>query len=387
MKIIVFLKNIIICILIIYYYCYIKLLKYIKTSKIDTINYKDKIINNDFFRELIEPVLYYEKLKGKNIRNIIIKDLAKFINIENRVVAPLIKFTEMMHNAALVIDDIQDNSLIRRNNPCAHIKYGIPYSMAGAYSQVFRLLYEMSDENKYKVDEESSLFNFGWKEFEEYCKKVREQCEEYRNLGDNAIKLIKKNELLNITIENLYKAHIGQGMEVYWTFKKKIPSVEEYFVMVEYKTSIIFKNIIDAINVYSRMSREDLDRYQEIFKNFGIFFQIRDDYINITSPDFWKEKGFCEDFDEKKYSYIIISFWKTIGEKERGKFIELFHKNNLTIKEKIKLLKMINKTNIFDKVYDELVEYKNELEKYSFFSSVWDKLPFYKFDIENCYKL
>ena len=371
MKIIVFFTNIIITLVFILF----KLLKYVKNPQIKP---KEEIINDDFFKELVEPVTYYGKLKGKNIRNMIIQDFANYANIDRYFIKNLIKFTDIMHNAALVIDDIQDNSFMRRNNPCAHIKYGIPYSIAASYSQVFNSLFDMTDDNNYPVIPE---------ELGVYCEKVRNDDKKYKNFDDNTIRLLKNNELLKVTIENIYKAHIGQEMEVYWTFKKIIPTIEEYLVMVDYKTCVIFKNIIDSVNVYSKMNKVIYDNHQTIFKNFGTFFQIRDDYINITSPDFWKEKGFCEDFDEKKYSYIVICYWNTTEEKEREKFLELFHKNNLTFDEKIELLKMINKTNILDKVYDELVEYKKELEKYSFFSSVWDKLPFYKFDIENCYKL
>ena len=41
-----------------------------------------------------------------------------------------------------------------------------------------------------------------------------------------------------------------------------------------------------------------------------MFFQIRDDYINLTDKEYWKEKGFCQDLDEEKISYIITYFYQ-----------------------------------------------------------------------------
>lgn len=38
----------------------------------------------------------------------------------------------------------------------------------------------------------------------------------------------------------------------------------------------------------------------------GIHFQIRDDYINLTSDDFHDKKGFAEDLTEGKFSFPII---------------------------------------------------------------------------------
>jgi len=36
------------------------------------------------------------------------------------------------------------------------------------------------------------------------------------------------------------------------------------------------------------------------------YFQIRDDLINLASPEFHKKKGFCEDITEGKLSFIAL---------------------------------------------------------------------------------
>ena len=38
----------------------------------------------------------------------------------------------------------------------------------------------------------------------------------------------------------------------------------------------------------------------------GLIFQIRDDYINLQSPQYHGNKGFCEDLTEGKFSFPII---------------------------------------------------------------------------------
>ncbi len=35
---------------------------------------------------------------------------------------------EMIHNASLIMDDIEDNSKVRREKPCVHLIYGIDVS-------------------------------------------------------------------------------------------------------------------------------------------------------------------------------------------------------------------------------------------------------------------
>jgi geranylgeranyl diphosphate synthase type 3 len=39
---------------------------------------------------------------------------------------------EMLHNASLLIDDIQDNSKLRRGSPVAHNIYGVPLTINAA---------------------------------------------------------------------------------------------------------------------------------------------------------------------------------------------------------------------------------------------------------------
>jgi len=38
----------------------------------------------------------------------------------------IIEVTEMLHNASLLIDDIEDSSTLRRGFPVAHSIYGVP---------------------------------------------------------------------------------------------------------------------------------------------------------------------------------------------------------------------------------------------------------------------
>lgn len=38
----------------------------------------------------------------------------------------------------------------------------------------------------------------------------------------------------------------------------------------------------------------------------GLYFQIRDDYENLQSADYAKNKTFCEDLSEGKFSFPII---------------------------------------------------------------------------------
>jgi len=43
-----------------------------------------------------------------------------------------------------------------------------------------------------------------------------------------------------------------------------------------------------------------------LVNTIGLLFQIRDDYMNLSSTEYTENKGLCEDLTEGKFSYPII---------------------------------------------------------------------------------
>ena len=46
--------------------------------------------------------------------------------------------------------------------------------------------------------------------------------------------------------------------------------------------------------------------YIPLVNTIGLLFQIRDDYMNLSSPSYTETKGVCEDLTEGKFSFPII---------------------------------------------------------------------------------
>lgn len=49
----------------------------------------------------------------------------------------------MLQNASLLVDDIEDGSLMRRGLPCAHLVYGIPATLNSANYYYFLILHKI----------------------------------------------------------------------------------------------------------------------------------------------------------------------------------------------------------------------------------------------------
>lgn len=287
-------------------------------------------------QQLLAPIEYYKSLSGKNTRSILCEYIGRFYGIDKKVIETVKYVINECHNSSLIIDDIQDNSLTRRNYPCAHLVYGIPITLNAGYLNAFRVLNELP---------------------EYICNTVSNTKEEKDKLYIETSKLI---------INHLYNIHIGQGLDIYWTTNRIIPCIDEYIEMIEYKTGILFQMIVDMYSATKPDITEDVKTHLKYTcKVMCVFFQIRDDYVNITDPSFWKEKGVCEDFDEKKQSFLVIKFYhdKHISVDRKNDFFSLFYKSDLTKREKKKLLQILIDTNIIYQVYEELCLLKNELQK------------------------
>ncbi|KAG6851581.1 hypothetical protein C0991_007935, partial [Blastosporella zonata] len=84
-----------------------------------------------------------------------------------------------------------------------------------------------------------------------------------------------------IVTEELLSLHRGQGLELFWRDSLQCPTEEEYISMVN-------NNYIPLVNL------------------IGIYFQIRDDLMNLESTEYTQNKGFAEDLTEGKFSFPVV---------------------------------------------------------------------------------
>jgi geranylgeranyl diphosphate synthase type 3 len=290
---------------------------------------------------LLEPVNYYKNLKGKNIRKIISDLFAKLLGVNSQNIELINNVINNFHNASLVIDDIEDNSLLRRNETCGHIKYGIPLSINAGYFSIFKSLSQISE-------------NFS-------------------------------NQTTNKIINYLTYVHEGQGMDIYYTQKKVIPSIEEYEKMMIYKTGYVFiinmELLIDKSTNF--IFKKNHSKLNHVLILFSLFYQIRDDYINLTDVSYWKEKGFCQDFDEEKISYLITYFYNenVNNNKPNPDIIEMM--KDKSKEGKVKIIKLFHESGLFDIVYYKLVAIKEKILEEMKFEVILNKLPIHQFDIND----
>lgn len=126
--------------------------------------------------------------------------------------------------------------------------------------------------------------------------------------------------------EQLLELHRGQGMEIYWRDNFLCPQEAEYKLMTIRKTGGLFMLAIRLMLLFSD-NKKDFTKltallgntffasnfYSNFIQTFslnhffvGLYFQIRDDYCNLSLKEYSENKSFCEDLTEGKFSFPII---------------------------------------------------------------------------------
>lgn len=207
---------------------------------------------------LLEPYEYIASVPGKEVRSMLINAFNLWMKIPEDKLQIVKEITKMLHNASLLVDDIQDNSKLRRGIPVAHNVYGVASTINSANYVYFLCMQKVME-----LDHPNAARAF---------------------------------------TEQLLELHRGQGMDIYWRDSVMCPSESDYTAMVKRKTGGLFGLAVRLMQLFSDCKYD----FGPLLDILGLHFQIRDDYANLISKDYAENKSFAEDFTEGKFSFPIL---------------------------------------------------------------------------------
>ncbi|KAF8845968.1 terpenoid synthase [Paxillus ammoniavirescens] len=209
---------------------------------------------------VIGPFTYIASNPGKNIRGRLIAAFDYWLNVPKEKLEVIDRVIDMVHNASLMHDDIEDDSDLRRGKPAAHKVYGTPQTINSA-NYVLHIAYQ------------------------ELRKSLR-HC------------------LTTFTSEDLIHLHRGQGLDIYWRDAYKCPTEEEYIDMALGKASGVLRLSVRIMMTCATTNTRV--NYVPLIDLIGVYCQIRDDYMNLQSQEYTDTKGLADDISEGKFSFPVI---------------------------------------------------------------------------------
>ena len=209
---------------------------------------------------VLEPMKYLNQIPGKNLRSALIDCFQVWYEADQEKVQAIKDIIGELHNASLLIDDIEDNSKVRRGMPVAHSIYGVPSTINCANYVYFLALSKIMKLNNTKAIE------------------------------------VFTEEVLNL--------HRGQGQDIMWREQCACPTEEQYRAMILDKTGGLFRLAVGLLQPFATKNT-NMD-FTTLINLLSEYFQIRDDLLNITNSDYQKSKSYCEDLTEGKFSFPVI---------------------------------------------------------------------------------
>ena len=251
---------------------------------------------------LYAPMRDYPRRGGKRFRPALVLLGCKVFDGDMQTAIRTAAAFEMFQSFAVVHDDIEDDSEMRRGKPCLHKLHGIPLSINvgdALYAKVFEVL----SANRSLLGPARSL------------------------------------DLIEEMIRGSRETFEGQAYDVGWIRQQYIPTEHEFMEMLRKKTGwYTGRGPCTAGAIIAGAQKID----QETIGNFGeamaIAFQIRDDLLNLQTPEkdasvapgitsgaYGKERG--GDIAEGKRTLIIIDLLRKCSSEEKHDVLNILHKS------------------------------------------------------------
>ncbi|OOF90567.1 hypothetical protein ASPCADRAFT_400705 [Aspergillus carbonarius ITEM 5010] len=235
---------------------------------------------------ILAPYTYLSTQPGKNLRSLLLSAFNEYLHVPPAALTTITNIITMLHTASLLIDDIQDHSVLRRGQPVAHHIFGEAQTINSANYVYFLALQE--------------------------------------------VMTLNTPSAVGIYLEEMISLHRGQGMDLFWRDTFTCPTEEEYIETTLNKTSGLFRLAIRLMQTQSRLPNPN-PKILPLVNTLGILFQIVDDYRNLCNESYTDKKGFAEDLTEGKFSFPVIHCIQTDREnkellgilKERTESVEV----------------------------------------------------------------
>lgn len=226
---------------------------------------------------LAEPVWDMLDRGGKRWRPIFGFLLLEALGRSHKPFEQLVAATfELGHLGSLIIDDIEDRSLLRRKRPSIHMQYGVDLAInAGNTLYMLPLL-----------------------------------------LLENhpAITVAQREQIYQVVIQYYVKAHFGQAMDIYWSKYMSRDHLERWLAdglagkvlrMYAAKTGTSVVGVARTACIITDTQGDAQRKLTAFAEAFGVAFQILDDVLNFSTSKNWT-KTVGEDLAAGKPTYVII---------------------------------------------------------------------------------
>ncbi len=260
-------------------------------------------------RSIIDPASYLLGLGGKRWRPVLMLEVLEALGKNPDDYTEFSIIPEIVHNATLIHDDIEDNSNMRRGAEAVHVKYGMDVA----------------------VNLGDFMFYFPIVAVIDSAKLSRET----------------KMKMLGIYQKDCLKVTVGQAIDIAWHRALIDPmqvSESKYLQMVNAKTGVLSSMAAKLGGAIGEADDKTIAALGKFGSSLGVAFQIEDDMLNITESKLAENKGGVgDDIHEGKITILVIHALERADESDKKRLIEILKSHTKDRGEIAEAISIINK--------------------------------------------
>jgi len=182
---------------------------------------------------------------------------------------------ELPHTGSLIIDDIEDDSVLRRGGPCIHLTHGVDIAINAANTLYFLPLLPVA--------------------------------------GHPCLTSEHKLFIHEILAQQYVKAHLGQALDLHWSRALCPERLKEWMAdslsekileMYALKTAAVMEGLAEVAGIIAGASAHVRAACVRFARNMAVAFQIADDVYCFSSSPRWR-KTLGEDLAGGKLTFVI----------------------------------------------------------------------------------
>ncbi|MBI2141088.1 polyprenyl synthetase family protein [Candidatus Woesearchaeota archaeon] len=272
-------------------------------------------------KTISEPVWDFLARGGKRWRPVLMLICCEIVGGKPSTILPFTVIPELIHNGTLIVDDIEDNSDLRRGKPVLHKIFGVDIAV-NAGNAIYFL--------------------------------------PYIAIQNSDLPETTKQRAYEVISTQLLKCHFGQAIDIWWHSGKseRIPSEEEYLQMCANKSGSLACMAAKLGALLGSGSEKQMEALGKFGETVGVVFQIQDDILNISEHEsIGKKLG--DDIKEGKRTLLVIHALNAAGEAQKTRLFEILNmhtKDDKLLKEAIAIIKSHNSIEYAKKTATRLVQ-------------------------------
>jgi geranylgeranyl diphosphate synthase, type I len=269
---------------------------------------------------------------GKALRPALCLFSCEAVGGNYRKALPAAGALELIHNFSLIHDDIQDDDKERRHRPTVWAVWGKPQAInAGTAMRI--------------------LANASLVRLQGDGISLQKQLVVNQQLDEISLRLIE-GQYLDISYENLFDI-----------------KVRDYLSMISGKTASLIAGSMEIGAFLGTDSEITIKSFQEIGKNLGLAFQIRDDILGIWGNPEETGKSAGNDIRRRKKSYPVVYALENTDKALKKELVSIYQNALISEKEVDRVLEIFesvgaqtNAQKMVETYSDEALHILNQLK-------------------------